>query len=754
MSSPSNSIAPTPIKPEALPDPISNRTHTNQAIPTPVADPTATVTYNANTISAPQAQPHLAPVAPSRVSASVPALVQSNQSTVAARPTNASVFNQHHQQPKVEINSSSVSPLVGSPQQQSNHNGGTTHYQHRPSAPASKATIPNRNQTHSLSATSTPAATTVSTVNVNNATVVQSHLSAPSSNTATFTHTTNNHTVTSTGASIKTPLNTNHINIQSTLKPLPQSQPSPKQSKKKKSAAAVIMATTQNATPAITQGENTGRWTAEEHRLFLQGLEQHGKGWKKIASLIKSRTVVQIRTHAQKYFQKLAKARQNGEEGEINMENKERSATSMTKRRKSGTKRKAIASVVASAEREGKRRAAAAAVSDVTSSSGTGAAGQMSSSSSFQSVTLPAIAPALSHFVYPLGMPPPPSMCKPGSSGSTTPATPYQSASTNNATNNTHNNQHLGGTGVPSGVSVPSITTSHGTISGAALEDTLFRFLSPAPNELVSSDGTNTPPTQVNDIARQVGANPITLPSSYMDKNKMNNFSQAGGDVSPTGVENFLSFPTNWAWQSEAPAWYTKGADVDELLSEAEALDWLADSGDLTEDYQPPVEETIPKQHNNGSQMSEPSLLSLAAGDNVNPLMDNFSMEKHNNINYEHLHHGNSHEMMSSHASAPTATNLESNVISSGSSHLINGISPTPSAMNIPPLPSSLPSFFESTSELSAMKKTSKLDSMNNLSSASLFASASEAADAVASNEQFLLDAPFDDQAFVTALLD
>lgn len=61
--------------------------------------------------------------------------------------------------------------------------------------------------------------------------------------------------------------------------------------------------------------ENTGRWTAEEHRLFLQGLEQHGKGWKKIAGLIKSRTVVQIRTHAQKYFQKLAKARQNGEMG-------------------------------------------------------------------------------------------------------------------------------------------------------------------------------------------------------------------------------------------------------------------------------------------------------------------------------------------------------------------------------------------------------------------------------------------------------
>jgi SHAQKYF class myb-like DNA-binding protein len=58
----------------------------------------------------------------------------------------------------------------------------------------------------------------------------------------------------------------------------------------------------------MNQGENTGRWTAEEHLLFLQGLEQFGKGWKNIASLIKSRTVVQIRTHAQKYFQKLAKA--------------------------------------------------------------------------------------------------------------------------------------------------------------------------------------------------------------------------------------------------------------------------------------------------------------------------------------------------------------------------------------------------------------------------------------------------------------
>ena len=53
----------------------------------------------------------------------------------------------------------------------------------------------------------------------------------------------------------------------------------------------------------------TGRWTREEHLNFIKGLELHGKGWKKIAALIKTRTVVQIRTHAQKYFLKLQKAR-------------------------------------------------------------------------------------------------------------------------------------------------------------------------------------------------------------------------------------------------------------------------------------------------------------------------------------------------------------------------------------------------------------------------------------------------------------
>ena len=42
-------------------------------------------------------------------------------------------------------------------------------------------------------------------------------------------------------------------------------------------------------------GENTGRWTKEEHGIFLLGLEKHGKEWKEISHMIPTRSVVQIR---------------------------------------------------------------------------------------------------------------------------------------------------------------------------------------------------------------------------------------------------------------------------------------------------------------------------------------------------------------------------------------------------------------------------------------------------------------------------
>eukprot|EP00980_Cylindrotheca_fusiformis_P012376 scaffold3036_cov117-Cylindrotheca_fusiformis.AAC.15 len=305
-------------------------------------------------------------------------------------------------------------------------------------------------------------------------------------------------------------------------------------SKKKKSQVTVTMATaaTAQAGGLGAQGENTGRWTAEEHRLFLQGLEQHGKGWKKIASLIKSRTVVQIRTHAQKYFQKLAKARQNGEEGDVAMEGRGGAAalpsvsaaaaqSSKRRRQTSGTKRKAIQSVVSSAQRQCKKISAAQTATGVPS----------------LSTSLPTVAPALSPYVLPP----------------------------------THSSHHDVGGNQPC---VPSITTAQGTISGPALEDSLFRFLTPAPV-------TPTEP-QVNEVARQAGANPIMLPADP----PRSSHSVACGEVSPTGVADLAMYPS-WTDAKDTPSWYAKGSDVDALLDVADTLDWLTDTGDLQEVYQP-----------------------------------------------------------------------------------------------------------------------------------------------------------------------
>jgi SHAQKYF class myb-like DNA-binding protein len=59
--------------------------------------------------------------------------------------------------------------------------------------------------------------------------------------------------------------------------------------------------------PIVHGAEHTGRWTKREHELFLEALKKHGKEWKKVAAMVKTRTVVQTRTHAQKYFQKVQK---------------------------------------------------------------------------------------------------------------------------------------------------------------------------------------------------------------------------------------------------------------------------------------------------------------------------------------------------------------------------------------------------------------------------------------------------------------
>jgi len=58
---------------------------------------------------------------------------------------------------------------------------------------------------------------------------------------------------------------------------------------------------------ADTDHSSYGRWTRDEHEAFLEGLKLHGREWKKVSEMISTRTSAQIRSHAQKYFSKLAK---------------------------------------------------------------------------------------------------------------------------------------------------------------------------------------------------------------------------------------------------------------------------------------------------------------------------------------------------------------------------------------------------------------------------------------------------------------
>lgn len=89
----------------------------------------------------------------------------------------------------------------------------------------------------------------------------------------------------------------------------------------------------------ISQGhESTGRWTRQEHELFLEALKKYGKEWKKVASMVKTRTVVQTRTHAQKYFQKLSKSSGVDEGAHYGLSSNEKASTA--EKRGSGSGRR------------------------------------------------------------------------------------------------------------------------------------------------------------------------------------------------------------------------------------------------------------------------------------------------------------------------------------------------------------------------------------------------------------------------------
>ena len=50
--------------------------------------------------------------------------------------------------------------------------------------------------------------------------------------------------------------------------------------------------------------QSSGRWSRTEHEAFLKGMDRYGRAWRKVASTVGTRTVMQTRTHAQKHFEK------------------------------------------------------------------------------------------------------------------------------------------------------------------------------------------------------------------------------------------------------------------------------------------------------------------------------------------------------------------------------------------------------------------------------------------------------------------
>ncbi|KAH7851337.1 hypothetical protein Vadar_010057 [Vaccinium darrowii] len=60
------------------------------------------------------------------------------------------------------------------------------------------------------------------------------------------------------------------------------------------------------------------RWTEEEHKKFIEALKLYGRAWRKIEEHVGTKTAVQIRSHAQKFFSKVVRETSASDAGLLN----------------------------------------------------------------------------------------------------------------------------------------------------------------------------------------------------------------------------------------------------------------------------------------------------------------------------------------------------------------------------------------------------------------------------------------------------
>jgi len=168
-------------------------------------------------------------------------------------------------------------------------------------------------------------------------------------------------------------------------------------------------------------------------------------------------------------------------------------------------------------------------------------------------------------------------------------------------------------------------TAAHGTLPQAALEDALFRMLTPAPScgnppppcpsatppaavasAVQSSGGMGLPPDPLAvKLPLQAGA------VAYPPPNSAPYGLSYGSNASPTCVTTDLLLPP-WVDAKCPPTWYDDGGDIDALLEDAGCLDWLADTGDLQEDYPHAAVSNGSSRAGDAGMRSEPSSESLS----------------------------------------------------------------------------------------------------------------------------------------------